>query len=276
MDHNDDHDKDQGLITKIWGPCMWNSMQSVAAYYPENPTPKHKERYKLHFENLGYILPCIHCQKSYRKIIKTGITKLDDKVFESRQTLMEWIYNVHEAVNKKLDVDYGVSFQDFKERYEAYRIPCQHNNKESDTCASVNIDIDAHAFKIASIKECPVISKDISLYFIDYAKQRGISEDEFYMIKYQDNIKENKEIWEKRNQECYDIIQNMRINGKPSIETDEKQISNIKWLGLPTIDELKLIIRFSSNLPTEKLMNIIKKMYQDNPNKPLKNYKIII
>ena len=265
----DDDDHDPGLITKIWGPSMWDSMHAITFKYPDNPTDNDKKRYKMYFYSVGYVLPCTHCQKSYRRLIKSGVTKLDDNALKSKKNLTEWLYNVHEAVNKKLGVDYGVSFNDVEKRYNSYMIPCNHN-KDSETCSSINLRDDSEAFRVANIRECPIISYDIAKYFIDYAKKRGVSDDNFYFLEFKDNIKKDKIVWSKRNQECFEIIKNMRLKGTPSIEEGD----NNQWKGLPTIDELMLLVRLCSNLSNNVLMSVIKKIplnsFKDN-----KNYKII-
>jgi len=268
MDINDNNDNNdnQGLITKIWGESIWKSSHAITFFYPENPTQQDKENYKTYFEKLGYVLPCVYCREFYNMIINKGVTKLDDKIMQSRRTLTEWFYNVHEAVNKKQGIDYGVSYNDLEKRFDAYKIPCNHTNEVNNkSCIPVNLEDNSYAFKVASIKECPIIPYKIGKQFIDYAKKRDLSNDHFYILNYEDDFKQNLEIWDKRNEECGNIISKMRINGIPSIEKD-----NLEWKGLPTIEELKLILRLSSNLTSNELLEIIKKI----PNEFAKIYKI--
>ena len=62
----------------------------------------------------------------------------------------------------------------------------------------------------------------------------------------------------------------MRINGIPSIEDGKDN----EWNGLPTVDELKLLLRLCSNLSNNVLISLIKKL-SNNSLKSNKNYKII-
>ena len=41
-----DDNKNNGLITKIWGPAMWESIHCIAFGYPIEPTEEQKQNYK--------------------------------------------------------------------------------------------------------------------------------------------------------------------------------------------------------------------------------------
>lgn len=250
------NDNDPNMNTKIWGPAMWISMHSISFCYPMNPSAKDKENYKNFFELIGELLPCIFCKKSYKKLISTGITKLDDNALQNRTTLTKWLYYVHEAVNEKLGVNYGVSYDDVVKRYEAYKVSCKNQMledkiNESKGCESL-INKKNKSFKIANNRDCPIIPIKMAKHFIKYAKMRGLDKNEFYMIT-DDTIKHDSR-WDKRNKQCNEIINNMRENGIVSIE------QNGEFRGLPTIEELKLILRLSSNLSNDKLIELIKNL----------------
>lgn len=241
-----------GLLPKIWGPHMWIALHSITFNYPTNPTPEDIKSYKSFFQLLGHVLPCSYCASSYSKFISTGTTQLTDENMKNRDSLTKWLYLVHEEVNKKLGVDYGVTYDSVVNRYESYRAACDHQKdnkliKVCNTTANKNI----LSFNVASIKDCPIIPKEIAIRFIKYAKMRGLEESEFYIINNLDSMNDPA-IWKRRNQECDEIINNMRLKGINSIETTKGP-----WKGLPTIDELRLIMRLSSNLKKEKLTEII-------------------
>ena len=44
-----DDNKNNGLITKIWGEHMWESIHCIAFGYPVEPTCEQKEQYKDFF-----------------------------------------------------------------------------------------------------------------------------------------------------------------------------------------------------------------------------------
>ena len=251
-----EHDNmNSGLLPKIWGPHMWVSLHSITFNYPSEPTKDDRERYKNFFELIGYVLPCSYCAESYRKFISEGETKLTNKVLDNRKTLAEWLYKVHEAVNNKLDMDYGITFEDVKMRYESYRAACDHQvgNKLSSKC-NMTLVKSTQPYKVANIKDCPIISIKIAKHFIKYARMRGLNEKEFWLINDIESYKKDTATWNKRNIECSEIINKMRIEGIPSIET------NGKWSGFPTLSELQLIMRLSSNLTKHKLIGIINKL----------------
>ena len=247
---------ESGLITKIWGPHMWVALHSITFCYPLEPTEEHKIKYKKFFKSVGDMLPCFYCRESYNEFLKCGITKLDDNVFKNRESLTKWLYYVHEAVNKKLGVDYGVSYEDVVIRYESYRASCNQKDlldKIKSKGCDAPIDKKTISYRIENTKECPIIPIKMAKHFVKYAKMRGLSDNEFNVInQFDGNCK--GEMWDLRNHECNEIIKNMRLQGIKSIELDEK------WKDLPTIEELKLIMRLSSNLSNNKLIEIIQKL----------------
>lgn len=222
-----------GMITKIWGPSMWTTLHTITFAYPLCPTDADKKNYKEFFTVLGNVLPCKLCQTSYNVFIKEGVTLLDDHVMESRDNLTKWLYYVHNAVNKKLDVDYGVTYEDIVNKYGSFRAKC---NKDS--CA---VNTRSESYKVASNKDCPIVPYEIAKQFIEYALMRGLS-DVVRLVDMYRGSKCGDKLWIVRNKECCDIIKNMRENDIGSVEIDGE------WCGLPTIDETKLIMRLSSNL----------------------------
>lgn len=253
-----------GMITKIWGPGLWTGLHSITFGYPIKPTPEEKEYYKNFFILVGYVLPCKYCRESYQKFISSGCSKLNDQALENRESLTRWLYYLHEEVNKKLCIDYGVTFEDIRNRYESYRAKCSHNTGA--TGCIIPMDLKAESYKKSFMKDAPVIPIEIIKYFIGYAKLRNLSDEILKMESLkQFYLKKDTNEWILRNEFCVDLIQKMRIEGLPSLEIDGE------FKGLPTIDELKLILNFSSNLNRDELFNIIPKL----PNKGnFKYYKL--
>ena len=259
MNNNNNNDNDDNdMITKIWGPGAWVFLHSISFTYPKNPTKNDKENYKKYFESLSEVLPCFYCRESYKKLITEGKTKLDDNVFQNRDSLTKWLYYIHEGVNEKLNVDYNVSYDDVVKRYKSYSTSCAHhkpteNNKIKGCDAAANKK--TLSYNVANSRECVVIPLKMAKQFLKYAKMRGLEGKEFYIIN---NIsydcKSDANLWNKRNTQCWEIINNMRLHGIGSIEHEGK------YKGLPTIEELKLIMRLSSNLSKNDLIDIIKKL----------------
>lgn len=264
IDELEEDNSNNGLMTKIWGPSLWMSLHCITFGYPKEPTPEHKEKYKMFFTLIGDVMPCGLCRESYKEFISTDDTKLTDDVFTNRETLTRWLFLVHERVNKKLGVTYGITYQDVVKKYEAFRAKCK-KSKDPQTKKGCIMPMNAKAqsYKVAYNKDCAIICEDIAEKFMNYAKERGLSDDDFDFINtymHNKNTLRNKctdincNVWYKRNQECFNTIVNMRINNINSVETEGK------YEGLPTIDELKLIMRLSSNLTCDELKEISKKL----------------
>jgi len=256
-----------GLLTKVWGPDMWKALHSIAFGYPLTPSEDQKMQYKQFFTSLGHVLPCIYCRISYNEFI-TGTSQdgekikdydarlfIDDSIFESRETLTKWLYYIHERVNKKLDVDYKVSYEDVVVRYESFRAICSPDKKG----CIMPLDKKAQSYVIADVIECPVIPAYLARKFVPYAKERGISKRYTYIMDIYDDDSLDKlvtnrmtERWYKRNKNCRKIISHMRKKGIPLIEHEGA------YMGLPSVYELKLIMMLSSNICLKKLEEISK------------------
>ena len=262
-----------GLITKIWGPPAWDFLHSVTFGYPLEPTNEQKKWYRDFFVKVGDILPCKYCRDSYKMFIKTGESKLTDESMNNRKTFTKWFYLLHNRVNEKLGVDYGVTYEDVVNKYESYRASCSKKvNKDQKGCI-VPLDKKAESYKKAYMKDCPLLPYDTVKYFVKYAELRGLNDKHF---KFLNKIRSTNDLssymsnkccdfWCNRNSECSTIIKDMRLYGTKSLEKDGK------WNGLPTVDELQLILRFSSNLSNNDLIKIIPKLpgYK-------KKYKLVV
>lgn len=243
-----DNTDNLGLLTKIWGPPMWESIFCVAFGYPTNPTEEDKIGYKKYFESLGCVLPCPFCRNSYCKFIEpNGELELTDDVFISRDTLTYWVYKLRNRVNKKLGVDYGVSFEQVKEKYNSYRAKCSPLYK--DEC-KMTADMKAEGYINSFKKEVPIIPLEYVLCFKKYAKKRGV--DNFIeMATRINNLDRNSKEWLSKNNEVMEITKNMRINGIPQIEQEGK------YKGLPTKQELELMKRLSTTMAIEEIEKIL-------------------
>ena len=258
-------DKAPGIIPKIWGPHAWILLHSITFSYLENPVEQEREAYKIYFEKLAEVLPCSECRESYKQFISDGITKLDNDVLKNRYSLTKWMYDIHNAVNNKLGVSYDVSYDDVVKKYESFRATCPTQIDEKGSAASPGQCFapeskKALSYRAENTKECIVIPLKIARHFIKYAQMRNLGADEFMIINnIKKDCKEDHDIWIKRNEQCTEIFKDIHMNDKPTIETSGP------YEGLPTIDELKLILRFSTSLDKSKLIEIIKKLGEKFP-----------
>ena len=120
--------KNNGIISNIWGPPGWLFLHCVTMGYPEKieNNPK-KKNYKEHqyrkkttedfFTLLGDVLPCGACRKSYKEFIEMHPI---DEHLSSRVDLARWFYDIHNLVNDKLDVPLKYRPKDFEEFYDKY------------------------------------------------------------------------------------------------------------------------------------------------------------
>lgn len=246
-----DNNINNGLMTKIWGPSMWVALHSIAFGYPIQPSDEKKAKYKLIFENLGYVLPCRYCCESYGEFIKTGDTLLNDSVFETRDTLTRWIYNLHNRVNKKLNVDYEISYLEFCNKYETYRAVCRPEPNPNE--CNMPLELKAIAFQNNDNKTCQIIDIRIALAFVGHAKNLGF-EDYLDNIQKYNMIVQNHNIeFDERNKECNKIIKHVRYNAIPALDENN----------MPTLDELKLLSMLCSTMSEKELLDILpnKKKY---------------
>ena len=245
IDHSDY--KNNGLITKIWGGPGWIFNHSVTFGYPLEPTEEQKIKYKNYFISLGDVLPCRYCRESYKKFITNGDTALTDEVLKNRETLTKWFYRVHEAVNAKLEINYGVTYDDLVEKYESFRAKCGKPNKTDKGCIAP-LDYKAFSFKKLYNIDAPYVSIEIVKPFVNIARIRGLNNVYFVFLELVDKLNgdlsklKKQECWQDRNKYCQYQIRYMRENAIDSVENEGI------WEGTPTIDELKLLMFLSSNL----------------------------
>jgi hypothetical protein len=246
MDINIEDNKNNGLITKIWGPPMWESLHCIAFGYPIEPTEEQKNNYKVFYTNLMNVLPCKFCRDSY----KDFITKEDDTIFtdsdlKNRETLTRWLFKIHNRVNKKLGIDYNLSYEDIVNKYESYRAKCIPNENG----CNMPLNLKAQSFFKSTIIHAPVIHIEQYNKIKKYAATRDIIFDD-RILKILDIKNRYDDTWLLRDKKCVKIIKNMRLNGTCPVEKDGK------YKNLPTISELKLISLLSTNICCEELDKI--------------------
>lgn len=247
------------MSTKIWGPPMWTTLHTISFSYPINPTDQDKKNYKQFFTLVGDMLPCILCKRSYKEFIKTGETRLDDDVMLNKDTLTKWLYHLHNKVNFKLGVEYGVSYDDVCAKYNSYIVSCtpvQKLGQEGPVKCEKTVITKCVSFKNSNYlyTDCIIIPHKIAKHYINYAKLRGLTNEDMYVINNYDKCRNDKDEWTKRNVECHKIITDMRENNVQALEEEGQ------WSGLPCMAELKLIMMLSSTLDRVQLIEIIKKL----------------
>lgn len=120
--NKEDYDSKDGFLTYVWGPSMWMSLHIVSMNYPCYPTRQQKKQYKSFFDSLQNILPCGKCRDNLKNNLKN--TKYGMTVFQNRDTLTKWVYDLHCNINTMLGKKNVVSFEDVRNIYENFRARC--------------------------------------------------------------------------------------------------------------------------------------------------------
>ena len=238
-------DSNNGLITSIWGPHEWESFHAKTFGYPIKPDNETKQRYLNYFVSLGDVLPCKYCRDSYKEFIKKEPTMLNLDTMESRETLTRWGMALHDAVNNKLGVDYGVTYEELCYKFESYRAKC---TKKENGC-KMPLDDKAESYKKADIYRAPLLDKKTCLAFEQYAVNAfGFKYFGDCVRKYS-NIDRNSQEWAERDCFARKLIRYMRKNGiRPLTENN-----------MPSYHETILLSVLSTTIDKRILEDIFKK-----------------
>jgi hypothetical protein len=230
---------DEGILTSIFGPHIWEGSHCITFNYPHNPTEEDKQQYKAYFESLCNVLPCSKCRNHYKhNLYENEETKLTNKALESRESLTYWWFNFHKSVNKMLDINYDITYEDFCKRFESFIANCKLSPEEK-----------AKVYKNYYNKEAPSISYELAIQFKDYAIRRG-----FIDFQVMGNCDKFSDEWIYRNEECWKIIKRMRLDAIKCLE------SSGEFTGLPTIDELHLIQLRCTTMTHKTTQKVIQKL----------------
>ncbi|KAF0990651.1 hypothetical protein HZS_6542 [Henneguya salminicola] len=84
------------------GRCTWTFLHTVAANYPENPTPDQQKSMENLVKGVTEFYPCKKCAIHLRTILNRNEFKLDTT---STINLSFWMCRLHNEVNKMLGKD---------------------------------------------------------------------------------------------------------------------------------------------------------------------------
>jgi hypothetical protein len=108
----------------IWGPNLWKFMHYLTLSYPENPTEEEKDRLFDFFENIQTLLPCEKCRYNFKNHLEK--TPLSDDVLSTNISVVTWLFNLHNEVNKSLDKP-ELSYADFIDIYSVSSTKTNNN-----------------------------------------------------------------------------------------------------------------------------------------------------
>lgn len=134
---------------KYWGPNTWRFMHYITVAYPDNPDQNIKNNTYNFFYSLKYLLPCEKCRHNYGiHLIKYPLT---NDILSSRQSLFNWLVDIHNEVNKSCGKPV-LSYEQAKNLYSNYNIEHYTNTENSNNNWSVYYNmIDARIWTIIII-----------------------------------------------------------------------------------------------------------------------------
>ena len=111
-----------GMLTSVWGPCLWHSLHTISFNYPVEPSYADMVHFFNFFKSLKHVLPCGACRTNYLQ----NLDKLHFGLhcFNDRTTLSYFVYNLHELVNAHLGKTSNLSYNDVRHRFEHFRARC--------------------------------------------------------------------------------------------------------------------------------------------------------
>jgi len=79
------------------GNHTWTLLHTMAAYFPNEPSPTQVSSMHAFVHALGGLFPCTHCAEDFREAIKESPPRAN-----SRAELSVWMCEMHNQVNEKL------------------------------------------------------------------------------------------------------------------------------------------------------------------------------
>jgi len=119
---NKDYVSSDGFLTSVWGPMLWSYLHTMSFNYPNEPTSENKKHYRDFVLNLRHVMPCKFCRMNLVKNLKD--LPLTMEHMKNRETFSKYVYNLHELVNKMLNKQSGLTYEDVRDRYENFRSRC--------------------------------------------------------------------------------------------------------------------------------------------------------
>jgi hypothetical protein len=94
----------------------------IALGYPQNPSMDTQEGYRVYFENLHKVIPCIKCSIHYKEHLNK--MPISDDILKDNRSLFKWTVAIHNSVNFSL----GKPIMDFETAIDLYTKHYVENN----------------------------------------------------------------------------------------------------------------------------------------------------
>lgn len=99
---------------KYWGKHYWYILYSIASTYPYSPDEEFKTHIKMFMTSLKSLLPCQSCKNSYTQHSTESDTNISSMHnYANKENFTRLIYNLKNKVNKKIDAEYGITYEYF-------------------------------------------------------------------------------------------------------------------------------------------------------------------
>ncbi|GFG35954.1 hypothetical protein Cfor_10199 [Coptotermes formosanus] len=79
------------------GNQTWGLLHTMAAYYPDKPTPEERSDMANFFTTFSKFYPCHECAKDLQEQLK-----LTPPVTDSQHALSQWLCRVHNNINRRI------------------------------------------------------------------------------------------------------------------------------------------------------------------------------
>jgi len=107
----------KNIDPNLWGPSLWTFLHYLTLAYPDNPTEEEQERMYDFLASLQIVIPCQKCRINF----KSYLNEMNSDVLSTKNTLVRWLFNVHNLVNKNTGKP-QFSYDDFIKKYSQMKI----------------------------------------------------------------------------------------------------------------------------------------------------------
>ena len=102
------------------GLCGWNLLHTIAAHYPDNPTPEWQDMHTRFYRSFAKVYPCKSCAVHFKNLVSSRPPPL-----ENREAISIWTCKMHNKVNKFLNKEiYPCTLEKLDERWRKGKPPC--------------------------------------------------------------------------------------------------------------------------------------------------------
>ncbi|PNF18729.1 FAD-linked sulfhydryl oxidase ALR [Cryptotermes secundus] len=85
------------LCTSVLGSKTWGFLHTMAAYYPDKPTPEERSDMANFFTTFSKFYPCYECAQDFQEQLK-----VTPPVTDSQHSLSQWLCRMHNNVNRRI------------------------------------------------------------------------------------------------------------------------------------------------------------------------------